>query len=115
MDDDLDNMDVIEGNLKYVIENHEDIYQAYENYGKLIHEEGGPLEEKTRWLIKVAISTESQYRYALRTHILKALKAGCSLQEIEHAILLVAPTAGFPKTMLGLLILRKVIEEIQKH
>ncbi|MBZ4654401.1 MAG: uncharacterized protein JG781_1742, partial [Peptococcaceae bacterium] len=49
-----------------------------------------------------------------RTHILKALKSGCTREEIEHAILLVAPTAGFPKTMKGLLILRQVQEEIQK-
>jgi alkylhydroperoxidase/carboxymuconolactone decarboxylase family protein YurZ len=68
----------------------------------------------TRWLIKVALSTEGQYEYALRTHILKALKSGCTREEIEHAILLVAPTAGFPKTMKGLLILRQVQEEIQK-
>jgi 4-carboxymuconolactone decarboxylase len=113
MDDYFDNMDLIESNLKYFIKNHEDIYHAYESYGRLVHEQGGPLEERTCWLIKVALSTESQYEYALRTHILKALKTGCSLQEIEHAILLVAPTAGFPKTMTGLLVLRKVMEEIQ--
>jgi 4-carboxymuconolactone decarboxylase len=113
MDDYFDNMDLIESNLKYFIKNHEDIYHAYENYGRLVHEQGGPLDERICWLIKVALSTESQYEYALRTHILKALKAGCSLQEIEHAILLVAPTAGFPKTMTALLVLRKVMDELQ--
>lgn len=113
MKDYFDNMDAVEKNLKYFTEHHEKIYNAYEQYGKLIHEEGGPLTEKTRWLIKVALSTESQYPFALRTHILKALKSGCTREEIEHAILLVAPTAGFPKTMNGVLILRRVLEEVK--
>lgn len=111
MDDYFDNLDSTELNLKYFTQNHEDIYQAYENYGRLVHEEGGPLDEKTCWLLKVALSTECQYPRALRTHILKALKSGCTKEEIEHAILLVAPSAGFPKTMYGILVLRKVLEE----
>lgn len=111
MKDYFDNLDVIEKNFKYFIENHGEIYKAYENYGKLVHEKGGHLDEKTRWLIKVALSTSSQYEYALRTHILKALKSGCTKDEIEHAILLVAPTCGFPKMMKGLLILRQILKE----
>jgi len=111
MQDYFDNLDVIEKNLKYLTENHGEIYDAYENFGKLVHEEGGPLDEKTRWLIKVALSTDSQYGYALRTHIQKALKSGCTREEIEHAILLVAPTGGFPKMMEGLLILRHILDK----
>lgn len=111
MDDYIENIDIINKNLEYLTENHKEIYDAYKNFGKLVHEQGGPLDEKTRWLIKVALSTEAQYPYALRTHILKALKAGCTKEEIEHAILLVAPTSGFPKTMEGLLILRDVVKE----
>ncbi|AOT72533.1 carboxymuconolactone decarboxylase family protein [Geosporobacter ferrireducens] len=110
MDDYFDNLDVIEKNLKYFIENHGEIYDAYENFGRLVHVEGGPLDEKTRWLIKVALSTSSQYEYALRTHILKALKSGCTEEEIEHTILLVAPTCGFPRMMQGLLILRHILK-----
>ncbi len=111
MKDYFDNEDVIEKNLKYLIENHGEIYDAYEKFGKLIHEKGGPLDEKTRWLIKVALSTECEYQHALRTHILKALKSGCTKEEIEHVMLLVAPTGGFPKMMEGLLVLRSIMEE----
>ncbi|WP_407312380.1 carboxymuconolactone decarboxylase family protein [Desulfosporosinus sp. SB140] len=111
MDDYFDNLDATEINLKYFTEHHGDIYKAYETYGHLVHTEGGPLDQKTCWLIKVALSTECQYPRALQTHILKALKSGCTEEEIEHAILLVAPSAGFPKTMAGILILRKILEE----
>ncbi len=111
MDENIKNYPRIEGNLDYLIQNHGEIYEAYQNYGKLVHEKGGPLEEKTRWLIKVALSTDGKNEYSLRTHILKALKSGCTKEEIEHAILLVGPTSGFPTMMRGLLILREVMEE----
>ncbi|WP_313134496.1 carboxymuconolactone decarboxylase family protein [Anaerocolumna sp.] len=110
MDQEINNFKVIEKNLDYFIEKHGEIYDAYTNYGNLVHEKGGPLDEKTRWLIKVALSTECQNEFSLRTHILKALKGGCTRDEIEHSILLVAPTAGFPKTMRGLLIAREVLK-----
>lgn len=100
-------MDPIEENLKYFMEKHGDVYDAYENYGKLLHEQGGPLEEKVRWLIKVAVSTANKHHYSLRTHIRKAIRSGCTRDEIEHAIMLVAPTAGFPTCMEGILTLRR--------
>jgi 4-carboxymuconolactone decarboxylase len=113
MSDNIDNLDTIESNLNYLTENHGEIYDAYAKFGKLVHEKGGPLDEKTRWLIKIALSTDGQYEYALRTHIQKALKNGCTKEEIEHAILLVAPTSGFPKMMKGILILRHILGEIE--
>ncbi|MDF2908743.1 MAG: carboxymuconolactone decarboxylase [Herbinix sp.] len=109
MDEKIKNYPRIEENLDYLIENHGEIYDAYQNYGKLVHEKGGPLDEKTRWLIKVALSTDCKNEYSLRTHILKAMKSGCTKEEIEHAILLVGPTAGFPTMMRGLLVLREVM------
>ncbi len=114
MDDYFENYDVIKKNLKYLTDNHGEIYDAYEKFGKLVHEKGGPLNEKTRWLIKVALSADCQNEYSIRTHILKALKCGCTKEEIEHSILLVAPTCGFPKMMRSLLIFRQVMETQNK-
>ena len=107
-------MNTIENNLAYFKEKHGEIYQAYEKFGSLLHKEGGPLAENTRWLIKVAFSTAGQNHYALKTHIKKALKSGCSREEIEHCILLSASTLGFPKMMEGILILREVMGETEK-
>ncbi len=104
-------MDPIHENLKYLTEKHGDIYKLYSSYGKAVDEEGGPLEEKTRRLIKVAISATIQNEYSLTTHIRKAFDAGCSLEDIEHTLLLVAPTAGFPAMMKAFMELRKTIEE----
>ncbi len=93
-------------NLKYFKENHREIYKSYEEFGRNLHDKGGPLDEKSRWLIKIAVSAASQYEFALQTHIEKARKAGCTREEIEHAILLIAPTAGFPRMMNALMIFR---------
>lgn len=101
-------MDTIEKNLSYFKEKHKAIYEAYESFGEKIHEEGGPLDEKTRWLIKIAVSATGQHHFSLKTHIRKARKAGCSWEEIEHAVLMVAPTAGFPTMMEAVL---AIVEE----
>ncbi|MBB6481643.1 carboxymuconolactone decarboxylase family protein [Spirochaeta isovalerica] len=94
-------------NFRYFREKHKEIAEAYDHFGQLLHEKGGPLDEKTRWLIKIAVSAASQYDFALHTHIEKALAAGCTPEEIEHAILLVAPTVGFPKAMGALMVFRE--------
>ena len=104
-------MSLVERNLNYFIEKHGDIYESYQEYGKKIHEVGGPLEEKTKRLIKVAISATIQNQYSLTTHIKKALKSGCTMEEIEHTVLLVAPTVGFPAMMKAIISIREELGE----
>lgn len=105
-------MDFIAKHLDYFKKKHGDIYEAYEEFGKKVHEQGGPLDEKTRSLIKLAVSSASQHHYAIKTHVRKARLAGCSWDEIEHAILLVAPTAGFPTMMEALICVREEMGEV---
>jgi alkylhydroperoxidase/carboxymuconolactone decarboxylase family protein YurZ len=76
-----------------------EVHQKNEALGKEIHENGGPLPEKTRWLLKIAISAACNHKRALETHIRKAGEAGISENEIKHALLLLVPTAGFPAFM----------------
>jgi 4-carboxymuconolactone decarboxylase len=76
-----------------------DIYKGHEALGKNIHEKSGPLPEKTRWLIKVAVSGASGHALALETHIVRAREAGATEDEIKHALLLLIQTAGFPTFM----------------
>ncbi len=75
------------------------VYAQYEALGRQIHEHGGPLPEKVRWLIKVAVSAASQHRLSLETHVAKAKNAGATEEEIKHTLLLVMQTAGFPTFM----------------
>ena len=75
------------------------VYKAHEKLGKTIHEQSGPLPEKTRWLMKVAISGASGHRISLETHIAKAREAGATDEEILHTLLLIIQTTGFPMFM----------------
>ena len=75
------------------------VHQKHEALGKEVHEKGGPLSEKSRWLIKIAISAASNHKRALETHIQKARVAGVDEDEIKHALLLLIPTVGFPAFM----------------
>jgi len=73
-----------------------DVYNAHEALGKLVHERSGPLPDKTRWLVKIAISAAGNHKISLETHMLKAKEAGLSEAEIMHALFLLIPTMGFP-------------------
>ena len=72
------------------------IYELHENLGKEIHENSGPLDEKSRWLIKISISAACDHKRALNTHLNRARKSGLTDEEIKHTLLLLIPTAGFP-------------------
>jgi 4-carboxymuconolactone decarboxylase len=76
-----------------------EINQGHETLGRVIHETGGPLPEKVRWLIKIAISGAAGHHLALETHIGKAREAGATEAEIKHALLLLIQTVGFPTFM----------------
>jgi 4-carboxymuconolactone decarboxylase len=75
------------------------INEAHEALGEKIHKESGPLPEKLRWLIKIAISGASKHHLALETHVKKAREAGATDEEIKHALLLLIQTVGFPTFM----------------
>jgi 4-carboxymuconolactone decarboxylase len=75
------------------------IHGKYEELGREVHLHGGPLPEKVRLLLKVAISGASGHRRALETHLAKSKEAGVTEEEIMHALLLLIPTCGFPAFM----------------
>ena len=75
-----------------------DVIKAYETMGETVHQ-AGPLDEKTRALIKVAISTGARLEGAVHSHTRKALAAGASKEELRHVALLSLPTIGLPSMM----------------
>ena len=83
-------------------------YLSHERLGKEIHENSGPLPEKIRWLIKIAVSGASHHNIALETHIMKAREAGVSDDEIKHVLLLLIQTTGFPTFMEAYSVFKKM-------
>ena len=75
-----------------------EVAKAYESLGKAVHT-SGPLNEKTRALIKLAISTGAGLEGAVHSHTRKAIELGISKEEIRQTVLLALPTIGLPSTM----------------
>ena len=99
-------MDPRKENWRYFQEKYPDASVAYQGFARALHE-SGPLDEKTRALIKIGMAVASEFDLGLRSHIEKALEAGCTAEEVEHAVVLAGTTAGFPRMMDGLRILRE--------
>ena len=71
------------------------VYEAYEALGGAAHE-AGPLDTKTRELVKLAIAIGGRLEGAVRSHAKRALDAGATAREIHHVILLAITTSGLP-------------------
>jgi alkylhydroperoxidase/carboxymuconolactone decarboxylase family protein YurZ len=72
----------------------------------------GPLDEKTRRLIKLGVAIGLSSEGGVRSHARRALDEGMTAEELRHAVLLALTTAGFP-TMIAAM--KWVDEVIAKH
>jgi len=61
--------------------------------------EEGPLDERTRRLIKLAVAVGAMREGAVHSSVRKALAMGISVEEIEQVIALGAGTLGLPSTV----------------
>jgi alkylhydroperoxidase/carboxymuconolactone decarboxylase family protein YurZ len=84
------------------------VYAGHEELGIEIHERSGPLPEKMRWLLKIAISGASRHLSALETHIVKGKEAGVTDEEIKQTLLLLMQTTGFPTLMEAYAVFKKI-------
>lgn len=68
---------------------------AVENLGETVRE-SGPLEPKVCELVQLAAAAAARSEGAVHSHARRALKAGATPDEVEHAVLLLTSTIGFP-------------------
>lgn len=96
--------------FKKFTQDYPEVAAAYESLGDAVHK-AGPLDERTRALIKLAISTGARLEGAVHSHTRKALEAGCSPEELHQVALLSLPTIGLPSMMAALSWIDDIIEE----
>lgn len=87
-----------------------EVSKAYEELGKAVHS-SGPLDDKTRALIKLAISTGAGLEGAVHSHTRKAVEIGISKEEIRQTVLLALPTIGLPPTMAAMSWVDDILEK----
>ncbi len=83
------------------VDDFESVTDAYSRLGEAIHA-AGPLDERSRCLVKLGIAVGAESEGGVRSHVRKAFDAGLSRQEVEHAILLSLTTIGFPRMIAAL-------------
>lgn len=86
---------------------------AYENLGNTVHK-SGPLDKKTRALIKLAVSTGAGLEGAVHAQVRKAIELNITPEEIRHTVLLSFPTVGFPAMMAALSWVNDILDKKQK-
>ncbi len=72
-------------------------------------ERTGPLDEKARRLVKLAIAIGDRSEGAVHSATRKAISAGASSEEIEQVIALAASTIGFPRAVAAYTWVREVL------
>jgi alkylhydroperoxidase/carboxymuconolactone decarboxylase family protein YurZ len=77
------------------------VFAAYDALGQATAE-AGPLDARTRALVKLAIAVGSQLEGAIHSHTRRAIEAGCAPEEVRQVILLATTTLGFPAMMKAL-------------
>jgi len=74
------------------------IMRAYEALGEAT-QQAGPLDVKSRALVKLALAVGAWREGAVHSHTRRALKAGCTPDDLRHVVLLGTTTLGFPAMM----------------
>lgn len=75
-----------------------DVAASYDALGDAAHN-AGPLDDKTRQLVKLSLAVGAQLEGATHAHVRRALEMGISAEEIRHVAILALTTLGFPVTV----------------
>jgi len=77
------------------------VYAAYEALGAQAAS-AGPLDSKTRELIKMGMAAANGSESGVVSHAHRALEAGASAEEVQHALIIGINTLGFSTMMAAL-------------
>jgi len=89
------------------------VWKAYDSLGSAVHQEG-PLDPKTRELIKLGIAIGGRLDGAVRAHVRLGLERGASPREIRQVALLAITTSGFPTGMAALTAIEETLAKRRK-
>lgn len=82
-------------------QHHPDVWNAFAKLADECHG-AGPLDDKDRKLIKVALAIGAGLEGATHSAIRHALEAGVTTEELDHVAVLAITTLGYPSAMRAL-------------
>jgi 4-carboxymuconolactone decarboxylase len=90
------------------------VFIGYDAMGKAAHT-SGPLDAKTRELVKLGMAIGARLEGATHSHVRKALAAGVTAKEIRHATVLAISTLGLPTTVMALTWVNDVLKGTRRR
>ena len=87
-----------------------DVCKAFQDLGTQCHE-AGPLDEKTRRLVKLGISIGTGSEGAVHSAVRNALKTDISKDEIMHVSILAITTIGLPHALAAMSWIKDILEK----
>ncbi len=95
--------------FKALTREYPDVCKAFENLGTQCHE-AGPLDEKTRRLVKLGMAIGTCSEGAVHSAVRNALKTGLSKEEIMHVGILAITTIGLPHALAAITWMKDLFE-----
>jgi 4-carboxymuconolactone decarboxylase len=89
------------------------VWQAFAQLAENCHEAGGPLDEKTRRLVKLATAIGLRHEGAVHSATRQALDSGVSAGELYHAAILAITTIGWPAAYAAMTWIADVVQKEQ--
>ena len=80
---------------------HPAFFEAWDTIGTAVRA-AGPIDGKTAHLLQLAASAALRAEGAVHSHVRRALEQGATREEIHQALMLTAPTIGFPNVIAAL-------------
>ena len=75
-----------------------EVSRAYHALASAAHD-SGPLDERARQLVKLALAVGAGHEGAVHAHTRRALAVGMTPAEIKHVVTLAITTLGFPEAV----------------
>jgi len=95
---------------KDFIKQYPEIYKSYDDLANRCHK-AGPLDKKTRRLVKLGIAIGMNSEGGVRSHARRALEEGILPEEVRHAVLMAFTTIGFPNMIAAYQWVEEVLEK----
>ncbi len=93
-----------------VAEDYPEIWDAYSRLGAACAE-AGPLDERERRLVKLALALAAGSEGATHSHARRALDEGILPEELRQVAMLAIASVGFPRAVAGLTWIDDILDE----
>ena len=87
-----------------------ELWEAFSRLGDHCHE-AGPLDERTRRLVKVALAVGAGLEGGTHSAVRHALESGFTQEEIEHVAILAITSLGWPASFRALTWIRDALPD----